>query len=437
MNNEAQLYNIQIENEVLGGMMLDRNICESCFNKLDKDLFVGVVARQVYDIMCDIIKENRVPEFPEVGMRLMQDGGDVSQFVTNTDITFTAIEERIDILYNLQVRRKLNALCLEGLKLSTDLTANVDEVNELFSKFDTVKKEEKEVSFKDTVIDLQNDVAVRLNGEDTGDMMTGLHIFDCRSGFHRGDLIIVAGETSQGKSTLATTLARNMGLMGIPSAYYSFEMGAKQLTARIIARDVCIASSMILYGKMNEAEYSNFFDKSSALSELPIYFDDRSRTSFSSVCASIKKMVRKYGVRIVFIDYLQIMANNEKDNREQLIGDMARDLKRIAVDEDICVVALSQLSRNKEQKKPTISRLRGSGQIEEACDIAVLIYRPEVYGIKTYDNNLPTAGTAQLIIGKGRNIGIGEEIVTFNAGLSFFQDYQGEQPAKKDNSMPW
>ena len=148
-------------------------------------------------------------------------------------------------------------------------------------------------------------------------------------------------------------------------------------------------------------------------------------------------MVRKYGVRIVFIDYLQIMANNEKDNREQLIGDMARDLKRIAVDEDICVVALSQLSRNKEQKKPTISRLRGSGQIEEACDIAVLIYRPEVYGIKTYDNNLPTAGTAQLIIGKGRNIGIGEEIVTFNAGLSFFQDYQGEQPAEKDNSMPW
>ena len=148
-------------------------------------------------------------------------------------------------------------------------------------------------------------------------------------------------------------------------------------------------------------------------------------------------MVRKHTIRIAFIDYLQILANGSGDNREQLIGDMARDLKRLAVELNICIVAISQLSRAKEKPEPTLMEMRGSGQIEEACDTAVLVYRPFVYGIERYKDSTLTYGTAQLTIAKGRNIGLAQEIVAFNGDLTYFYDRTDEQPKIQAQSSGW
>ena len=280
-------------------------------------------------------------------------------------------------------------------------------------------------------------MAQRIDGTGEAGMMTGLHIFDSHYGLHAGDLVIFAGRTSQGKSTLATTIARNMGLMGIPSAYYSLEMGAKQLTARIMARDTMLSSSRMLYDKMNDGELATFDSKAATMQQLPIYYDDKSKTSFKRLCTSIRAMVRKHAIRITFIDYLQILANGSGDNREQLIGDMARDLKRLAVELNICIVAISQLSRAKDKPEPTLMEMRGSGQIEEACDTAVLVYRPFVYGIERYKDSTLTYGTAQLTIAKGRNIGLAQEIVQFNGDLTYFYDRKDEQQKIQAQSSGW
>jgi replicative DNA helicase len=171
---------------------------------------------------------------------------------------------------------------------------------------------------------------------------------------------------------------------------------------------------------------------------IPIYYDDKSKTSFQKITTSIRAMVRKYCIKMAYIDYLQILANGSDSNRESLIGDMARELKRLAVEENICIVAISQLSRAKDKPEPTLMEMRGSGQIEEACDMAVLVYRPYVYGIERYKDGSLTYGTAQITIAKGRNIGLAQEVVDFNGELSYFHDKeQQEQPALHAQSNGW
>jgi replicative DNA helicase len=323
--------------------------------------------------------------------------------------------------------------------IATDPTANVEDFDKLMTELHdtTAAQETGEMTFGEAVKQLRQDMVSRIDGTGDAGMMTGLHIFDSHYGLHAGDLVIFAGRTSQGKSTLATTIARNMGLMGIPSAYYSLEMGAKQLTARIMARDTMLSSSRMLYDKMNEGELARFDKQVATMQQLPIHYDDKSKTSFPRLCTSIRSMVRKHDIRIAFIDYLQILANGSADNREQLIGDMARDLKRLAVELDICIVAISQLSRAKDKPEPTLMEMRGSGQIEEACDTAVLVYRPFVYGIERYKDGTLTYGTAQLTIAKGRNIGLAQEVVAFNGDRTYFYDRTDEQPKIQAQSSGW
>ena len=188
---------------------------------------------------------------------------------------------------------------------------------------------------------------------------------------------------------------------------------------------------------MNDDELAKFDKQAERLNKLPIYYDDKSKTSFRRLCTSIRAMVRKHSIKMAFIDYLQILANGSSDNREQLIGDMARELKRLAVELNICIVAISQLSRAKDKPEPTLMEMRGSGQIEEACDIAVLVYRPFVYGIERYKDGTLTYGTAQLTIAKGRNIGLAQEVVEFNGELTYFYDRTEPQEQQKPTTHDW
>lgn len=439
--NALQLHNIQIERDVLGAMMLDINIYSSLFDELSAELFYDGVSRTAYDVMCDMRKEGKIPELQEVAMRIDVKGCNITDFLTLTIPSFAITEQKIIKLRDMERRRKLTATCVKMQTIANDPSANMQDIDNVWKEFKESGYDDNDniISLKEATIKLMNDIAERMRSGRESGMMTGLHLFDVRHGFQTGDLIIVAAETSQGKSTLATTIARNMGLMGVPSVYYSMEMNYQQLTARIHARDAMIASARMLHGKLTEQEYSSMYDRIAGVSEAPVFFDDKSKTSFNSICSSIRRMVAKKGVKVAFIDYLQILANSSGDNREQCIGDMARALKNLAQEQSICIVALSQVSRDKETHEPSLRRLRGSGQIEEAADMAVLIYRPEVYGILRYKDGHETKGTAKLIIAKNRNGGLGEEIVTFNAGLSFFSDYvQGEQPVEEvTNEMPF
>lgn len=437
---ETLVHNKNIEYYVLYAMMQDVSIYDGLFDRLTADMFYDASAKLVYSILQQRHSENKKPDFYEIGLLMSDRGLNVSDFMLSEYPMYELTRERIDTLREYAIRRNLVILCIKGEQLAKDPTANVDELGKLLDEFHGTMNYHADdvVSIGDTIRQLHQEVAERKNGAGEFGMPTGLHLFDVRYGWHRGDMIVIAGSTSQGKSTLATTIARNMALRDIPVAYYSLEMGARQLTARMTARDTLVAASRVLYKQLDDAEYSKFYNTTQGMLALPIYYDENNKTSFTKICSSIRSLIRKHHIRVAFIDYLQILANGQSESREQLLGDMARDLKRLAVDENICIVLLSQLSRSKDNSAPSLSRLRGSGQIEEAADVVVTIHRPELDGVKRYGDGRPTEGTAELEIKKGRNIGLGSEVVTFNAELTFFCDFQGA-PVKEQghNTAPF
>jgi replicative DNA helicase len=379
--------------------------------------------------MRQLDSEGKAPDLVEMGGLLQKNNVNIGKFITTGISSSEITRQRIIHLQDIALRRQLLAIFYKGEVMACDQTTSLEEVQQLYKELAAVtnrQTQESEQRFSDVSAAFINNVALRTEDKGEQGMMTGLHIFDSRFGWHGGDLIIIAGETSMGKSTLATTIAYNMAVQGIPSAYYSLEMSAEQLVARIVARDTKVSSSMMLYGKLNPEEYNRVYDRTAALKNLPIYFDEDSKTSFPRVCASIRRMVKKNDVKVVFIDYLQILANGNNDNREQLIGDMARDLKRLAVEQNIVIVALSQLARSIGAKEPSLNRLRGSGQIEEACDMAVLVHRPN-----------RNSDVAKIYIAKGRNIGLAQEIVQFNGDLTYFYDRTDEQPKIQAQSSGW
>lgn len=438
-SNIFQLSNVEAERELVAGCLSDDNIWQAVSPLLDDDLFTDYESRKAYGIMRQMEHEGKAMDYSEFGQRFASVHGQIGLFMIGNITSYELTKQRAELLRELSTKRKLYALCTKGMTIATDPTAGIEDFEKLLNDLrDTsASADTGEQSFGDTVKLLRQDMAGRIDGTAEQGMMTGLHIFDSHFGLHSGDLVIFAGRTSQGKSTLATTIARNMALMGTPSAYYSLEMGAKQLTARIMARDTMLSSSRMLYDKMNDGELARFDQQAATMQQLPIYYDDKSKTSFRRLTTSIRAMVRKHAIRIAFIDYLQILANGSGDNREQLIGDMARDLKRLAVELNICIVAISQLSRAKDKPEPTLMEMRGSGQIEEACDTAVLVYRPFVYGIERYKDSTLTYGTAQLTIAKGRNIGLAQEIVAFNGDLTYFYDRNEQQPTIQAQSSGW
>lgn len=428
------LHNQQVECEVIGACISDSYVFDNVITNIDEKMFTDYDCVKTYGILRKMYDEGKKPDFYEIGSILIKDNVSMTKFLSEmSHAGLELTEQRIEFLRNLSIRRRVASLFYKGEAIMCDMTSEMEDLHKLLKEIGDVLNNntgEDVQKFSDIVSSLMNDIALRKEDKGTMGIMTGLHIFDARYGWHGGDLVIIAGETSMGKSTLATTIAYNMAVNGVPSAYYSMEMSAKQLAARIIARRTMVSSSMTLYDKLSDEEFNRVYDNTLALKNLPIYFDEDSKSSITRIMGSARRMVKVFGVKVIFIDYLQILANGHGDNREQLIGDMARDLKRFAVETDTVVVALSQLARSVNAKEPSINRMRGSGQIEEACDIAVLISRQK-----------KESTNAKLQIAKGRNIGMAVEAVRFDRDLSYFCDFNEGDPnapyVEKNEKLPF
>lgn len=239
----------------------------------------------------------------------------------------------------------------------------------------------------------------------------------------KSDLIIIAGETSQGKTSLAVSMMRNAALSGAKIAMYSMEMKKEQIAARILSMESGIPANQIMYSRLTESQVQAVDRGVGNITGTGIYFDDRSTSNIDTIISSIRYMKLKFDIDGAVVDYLQILNVNMKGaNKEQQMGDVARRLKNLAKELDIWIIALSQLNRDTMNPVPTLSRLRDSGQIAEASDVVILIYRPEVMK-KSYPNdfsNVSTQGTAMIDIAKGRNIGLLRFICGFNAATTRF-----------------
>ena len=246
------------------------------------------------------------------------------------------------------------------------------------------------------------------------------------AGLQRGELIIVAGRPSMGKTTLAMNIAENAAIGAqVPTAIFSMEMSAEQLSFRMIGSIGRVNQSRLRNGKLSDEDWSRIDSAVSMMSNAPIFIDDSGALTPTEVRARARRLKREHGLGLIVVDYLQLMqVTGTTENRATEISEISRSLKALAKELGVPVIALSQLNRSVEQrqdKKPVMSDLRESGAIEQDADLIVFIYREEVY-----EPDTPRKGIADIIIGKQRNGPTGEFHLTFLGEFTKFENLVAE-----------
>ncbi|MDP7536866.1 MAG: replicative DNA helicase [Methylococcales bacterium] len=258
---------------------------------------------------------------------------------------------------------------------------------------------------------------------------TGFTDFDeMTSGLQAADLVIVAGRPSMGKTSFAMNLAENVAIKAKkPVAVFSMEMPGDQLAMRMMSSLGRIDQHKVRTGKLDDDEWPRMTSAINLLAETQLFIDDTPALTPTEVRSRSRRLMREHGqLGLIVLDYLQLMQSpSSGENRVQQISDISRNLKALAKELNVPVVALSQLNRNLEQrpnKRPVMSDLRESGSIEQDADVIVFIYRDEVYNEDSADK-----GVAEIIIGKQRNGPIGTSRLTFLGQYTRFENYTGYQ----------
>lgn len=424
------LHDKECELCVLGTLLLERNAIHQVRELLTPNSFYFDFHREVY---CAILamtdrgdRADMVSIMPELKKRNVEFTPFELASITQNH-TFDLVQYACR-LNELEKRRSLyemgQYLVANGSNESEDIEDVVQSASDkLSSIFGGLENHVKTAS--DYMTEVYQRVNNNLNSVSIPGTPTGFHEIDDKGGFQPTNLIICAAESSQGKTAFANAITLSATKGGANIAFYSMEMSGSQLMTRLAAIESGIPISVLTNEKLTDGQLKSFDTSVASLSKLGIYFDDRSTSSIDTILASVRSMVIKHHIQGVVIDYLQILTINKKgSNVEEAIAEAARRLKNIAKELNIWVLALSQLSRDNQNPLPSVNRLRGSGQINEAADITILLYRPEVYN-KRYPEPFQSTnpnGTAMIDIAKGRNVGVFKFIVGFNAATTHFYE---------------
>ena len=250
------------------------------------------------------------------------------------------------------------------------------------------------------------------------------------SGWQNTDLMIIAARPAMGKTAFVLSMARNMAVLkNVPVAVFSLEMSSLQLVNRLISAETELGSEKIKSGKLEDWEWELFNRRIKNLENAPLFIDDTPALSVFEFRAKCRRLKMQYDIGIVIVDYLQLMtAGSEvKGNREQEVSTISRNLKAIAKEINVPIIALSQLNRSVESrdgKRPQLSDLRESGAIEQDADMVMFIHRPEYYGITQDADGNSLIGVAEIIIAKHRNGSVGDVQLAFKASLDRFSDIE-------------
>src|SRR6202044_1649939 len=242
------------------------------------------------------------------------------------------------------------------------------------------------------------------------------------NGLHAGQMIVIAARPAIGKSTLALDLARSAAIKhDLPTVIFSLEMSRNEITMRLLSAESRVSLHSMRTGQMGEEDWATLARRMSEVVDAPLYIDDSPNMSMMEIRAKCRRLKQRQGLRLVIIDYLQLMSSPKRvENRQQEVSEMSRSLKLLAKELDVPVVALSQLNRSPEQrgdKKPLLSDLRESGSIEQDSDVVILLHREDFY-----EKESPRAGEADLIVAKHRNGPTATVTVAFQGHYSRFVD---------------
>lgn len=434
--NQPLVNDPKAEQYVIGSLLVDPTAYTLVSQYLDEDCFYEPMCRDIWKAVDNMGKQGMPIDVISVSAELNKLKSNVTaldlmnisaQIASSAHVEYHAIR-----LQDLGRRRKLWVVGqqLSKVGLSEEiLTADahqeaIESIGGVFEKADGV------FTLNDAMNSL-NEIMVKnatVGGVTTG-TKTGMERFDEKGGLQKSDLIIVAGETSQGKTSLALCMTRHAIENGAKVAFYSMEMTKEQLTARLLSAKTNIPANNILYsGSLAPSEMRMIDDARGKLPGENLFFDDKSTSNIDSILLSIRMLKMQKDIDGAVVDYLQILNVNSRStsfSREQAMGDAARRFKNLAKELNIWIIALSQLSRDSNCPEPNLNRLRDSGQIGEAADVVILVYRAEYYNRAypaPFDNkdDYPTDGTAMIDVAKGRNIGTFKFFMGFNKNTTNF-----------------
>ena len=453
--------NIEAEQAVIGSILVTNEIFDEISVIISSINFYDPMHQKIYEAIESLIYKGMLanPITLKNYFENEKDDLNVPEYLIKVTKFSTSVRQATEyskIIYDMFVRReliKISEQTIDNAKLN-DLDTNGQTIIENSERllFDLAEKG----SFNSSLVKFDEAMkqtiemasAAYKNEEGIVGVPTGLRDLDDRlGGLHQSDLIIIAGRPSMGKTSLATNIAFNAAQKlqdtGKKStiAFFSLEMSSEQLSTRILAEQSRIRSNDIRRGKISEDQFDKFLETSKNISELPLYIDETPAISIAAMSNRARRIKRLFGLDMIIVDYIQLMRGTtfNKDGRVQEISQITQGLKAIAKELSIPVVALSQLSRQVEQRddhKPQLSDLRESGSIEQDADVVMFVYR-EGYYLQRKEPREATvehaewqakmnevAHLAEIIIGKQRHGPVGKVTLEFEEQFTKFKDTQ-------------
>ncbi len=453
--------NIEAEQAVIGSILVSNDIFDEISTIISSINFHDPMHQKIFQAIESLIYKGMLAN-PITLKNYFEDEKDdlnIPEYLVKITKFSTSVRQAIEyskIIYDMFVRReliKISEQTIDSAKLN-ELDTNGQTIIENSERllFDLAEKG----SFNSSLVKFDEAMkqtiemasAAYKNEEGIVGVPTGLRDLDDKlGGLHQSDLIIIAGRPSMGKTSLATNIAFNAAQKLQDSgkkssiAFFSLEMSSEQLSTRIISEQARISSNDIRRGRISDEQFDKFLETSKNISELPLYIDETPAISIAAMSNRARRIKRLFGLDMIVVDYIQLMRGTtfNKDGRVQEISQITQGLKAIAKELGVPVVALSQLSRQVEQRddhKPQLADLRESGSIEQDADVVMFVYR-EGYYLQRKEPREATvehaewqakmnevAHLAQIIIGKQRHGPIGNVTLEFEERFTKFKDTQ-------------
>ncbi len=434
-----------LEENVLGALMLDANALNTAIELLHEEYFYKPEHQVIFRAIHKLFEMNQPVDMLTVTNQLRQTGEleaaggayHISE-LTSRIVSGAHIEYYSRVLSEKYISRELIRVSTETIKSAYDETTDVVD---LLDKTEGHLMDINDKNFRSDfhpLGDFMHDARVQIAeaGEKDDGMsgvQTGFTELDrITAGFHPGTLIILAARPGMGKTAFALTMARNMAIdHKAPVAFFSLEMTGVELAMRLISAEAEITGEKLKKGELRPDEQVQLETRTQVLNDAKIFIDDTPQLTIYELRAKCRRLKQHHGIKVVFIDYLQLMSaggdsNNRGGNREQEISTISRQLKALSKELGIPVLAMSQLSRAVETrggtKEPMLSDLRESGAIEQDADIVMFIYRPEYYGIMQDDKGESEAGFAYINIAKHRSGSQGKVKLRFEGKYARFRN---------------
>ena len=436
-------HSIEAEQSVLGGLLLNNDAWDRIGDIVGDEDFYRDDHRRIYRHISKLIENNKPADVLTTSESLqlageLQGVGGIAYMQSLSEGTPSAVNIRLyaEIVRERAITRRLARVGEEIADAA--YTPNGREARQLLDEaekkvFDIAEMGRKQGQGFLSMSGLLSDVMTRLdelskNPSAVTGVATGFVDLDERtSGMQPGDLVIVAGRPSMGKTAFALNVAEHVALgLGLPVLIFSMEMGGTQIAGRFLSSVSKVDQQRLRTGRLDGRDWDRLNQALTKLNDAPIQVDESAALNALELRARARRMWRQYGgLGMIIVDYLQLMSASSSagENRATEISEISRSLKALAKELKVPVVALSQLNRSLEQrpnKRPVMSDLRESGAIEQDADVILFIYRDEVYNPESADK-----GAAEIIIGKQRNGPIGTVKLTFMGQNTRFENYAG------------